>query len=178
MSESVNDYLKRQFREHYRLSLSEATIAEWVIDLKGFKYIEIVRAFDKYRASDKKYSPKSNEIRYLILDGKREEKKETKNNCYVVSCKNSANERRDENIWMCRKHSDDWILKTQPESIEAKIILGARKIEAEAKVAGMTNREYFEKSNPSSFDVLQKMMTRKNEGRHNIFAVEEYLSGR
>jgi hypothetical protein len=97
--------------------------------------------------------------------------------CYVMGCAAKADERRGDNFWMCRKHSDDWILKTQPDSIESIVILGSRKIEAEAKAAGMTNREYFEKSNPMSFDAVQKMMIRKNEGRDNIFAVEDYLNG-
>lgn len=97
--------------------------------------------------------------------------------CYVMGCERKADERRGENLWMCCNHSDDWILKSQKDSIEAKVILDARKIEEKAKVAGIPNREYFEKSNPSSYDAVQKMMQKKNEGRDNIFAVEDYLSG-
>jgi hypothetical protein len=78
--------------------------------------------------------------------------------CYVFNCNAKADERRGENIWMCAKHSEDWILKTQPDSLEAKVILGARKIESEAKAAGMTNREYFEKINPRGYEMVQKMM--------------------
>jgi len=98
--------------------------------------------------------------------------------CYVMGCAAKADERRGENYWMCRKHSDDWILKTQSDSIEARVILGSRKIEDEAKSAGMTNREYFEKSNPKGFAVVQKIMKEIHRNRENIFAVEDYLSGR
>lgn len=177
MSESLSDYLKRQFKEHYRLSLSEMTIAEWVIDLKGFQYIEIVKAFDQYRSSGKNFSPTSRAIRNILLENVKEEKKIIKNSCYVLTCKNLADERRGENIWMCGQHAHDWILKTQPDSSEAKIILGAWKIEADAKSAGLSNREYFKQTNPMAFDAVQKTMRAAHSARYNIFAVEDYLSG-
>lgn len=105
--------------------------------------------------------------------------------CYIFECKSKADERRgcvgdknlERNVWMCRKHSDEWILKTQPDSIAEKIILGARKIEADAKAAGMTNLEYFLKTNPVKYVAVQKSMQETHRRRDNIFAVEDYLSG-
>ncbi len=105
--------------------------------------------------------------------------------CYVFECKGKADDRRgvkddknlDRDIWMCQKHSEDWILKTQPDSIEAKIILGARKIEEEAKASGLSNREYFKQTNPKAFAAVQKSMREVHKARDNLFAVEDYLSG-
>lgn len=178
MNESLSDYLKRQFREHYRLSLSEITIAEWVIDLKGFKYIEIVKSFDQYRSSGKNFSPTSRAIRNILFENVKEEEKKISNNaCYILTCKKLGDERRSEKIWMCRQHSDDWILKTQHGSIAAKIILDAAQIECDAKNAGLSNRDYFKKENPKAFAALQKSMKEVHRNRENLFAVEDYLSG-
>jgi hypothetical protein len=125
-------------REHYGKSFSTDTMADWLTDLKGFKFIHISQAFDEYRQNGSKFAPKSLEIRNLakkFAGGNAREGQEFKrlNECYVLGCKKLADERRGENVWMCGQHSEDWILKTQPTSFSADLIRSWRKNEERIK---------------------------------------------
>lgn len=88
--------------------------------------------------------------------------------CFVIGCNSTADERRGENIWMCRYHSDEYILKIFPHSIDATVILTARRLEKEAKIAGMTNREYFQATNKASYDRAQSIMKLKSDKAKNV----------
>lgn len=134
MAEKLIDYIERQMREHYGKSFSIDTMADWLTDLKGFKYIHITQAFEEYRQNGSKFAPKSLEIRNLakkFTAGNAKEGQEFKktNECYVLGCKKVADERRGENVWMCSRHSEDWILKTHPNSREGDCVRLIRKFE-------------------------------------------------
>lgn len=88
--------------------------------------------------------------------------------CFVIGCNSTADDRRGENIWMCRYHSDEYILKIFPHSIDATVILTARRLEKESKIAGMTNREYFQATNKASYDRAQSIMKLKSDKAKNV----------
>lgn len=134
MAEKLIDYIERQMKEHYGKSFSTDTLADWLTDLKGFTFFHITKAFEEYRQNGSKYAPKSLEIRGLAKKysvGNIQEGQDFRrtNECYVLGCKKFADERRGENIWMCQRHSEDWILKTCPKSKEADCIRSIREFE-------------------------------------------------
>jgi|GEM_PF-4746534 hypothetical protein len=88
--------------------------------------------------------------------------------CFVIGCNSIADERRGENVWMCRHHSDEYILKIFPHSIEASVILTSRRLEKEAREAGMTNQEYFRATNKSAYDRCQEIMKQKSDKAKNL----------
>lgn len=88
--------------------------------------------------------------------------------CYVTGCNEKADERRGESVWMCYHHSEEWILKTQPYSLQAEIISNAKRMAKEAKDAEMSNFDYFRAFNPRGYDFFKKMTSEektKLEGR-------------
>jgi hypothetical protein len=104
--------------------------------------------------------------------------------CYVFDCKGKADERRSceedsgKDIWTCKKHGDDFIVKNKTISeISSAVIVLASQIEADAKAAGLSNLEYFKQTNPKAFAAVQKSMKEVHKARDNTFAVEDYLSG-
>jgi hypothetical protein len=146
--ETVGNFVKRQFSEHWGSSLSEEGLAEWILDLSGFNLYQITQAFAEHRKFSS-YRPKAKDILGILID-KLPKSNDIQNNvkekCYVISCKNNDIDPCAYNpkVFMCRFHHDEYILKVHPGTIQAEVIRRARKFQEEAKEFGMTGKEYFD----------------------------------
>jgi len=151
--------------QNFRAAISSALVNEWFEELQEFDFFHIRNAFKTYVRENEKFPPTLATIIRLSKKTKFEKNENSsgKQKCYVANCESEADERRGENVWMCGKHSDDWILKTQPDSLTAEILRRAKKFEEEAKAAGMSNYEYFKHSNPKGFEKFKNMVGSKTK---------------
>lgn len=173
--------------QNFRAAISTAMVDEWFDELKGFDFFHIGHAFRKYTNENERYAPTRAAIINLAKKNatKLQSDKNNSEKCYVSPCDKIPEYRRGnknnfgkvDDIFMCKDHDELWILKMLPNSLEAEMIKRSKKIEADAKLAGLSNREYFKQTNPKAFAAVQKSMREVHKARDNTFAVEDYLSG-
>lgn len=170
--ESVSDFVKRQFLEHYGKTLSTPTLSDWAEDLQGFKFFHIERAFARYRQQGKPYAPKSGEIVQLCAmikssEYKSSSKKGIEKKCSIEGCNAPSEE-----IMMgteghcqaiCRKHDEVWVLENRPDSVYANIIRGNQKCTEEMKKLGISGEEYFKREHPDYYKIIKKQRAQANK---------------
>jgi hypothetical protein len=151
--------------QNYTRQVTPGMIEHWFDELKSFKFFDIRYAFRAYTreierqtptlAAIIRYSKKSCASIHPSLEDK------NSNRCYVSNCQNPDAEMCPYHpaVMICQKHLDDMILKTRPDSVEARMIREGREFEAEAKNLGRANREHFEILHKPLYDKIRSRKT-------------------
>jgi len=159
--EKFEDCMIRCF-QNYRAAVDGRLLDEWFEELKSFNMFSLEQAFRIYKREHERFPPT---LATIIKIAKRTSAEERTNirddcprKCFFTNCFSDDVEYYPTNpdILMCRLHCDEMILKTDPDSIQAEVIRGARRFEAQAKEAGLTNSDYFKKSQPALFNAINK----------------------
>jgi hypothetical protein len=158
--------------QNYSRQIPKGFIDDWFDELKAFNSFHVTQAFKTHLRENEKFPPTLAAVIKLCKKSAAEQYAKIRNErigkCYVVGCKEETTQKFSENIMMCRKHSGDYYLKTQPNSIEAEIVRSSKKFENEAKEKGMTNHEYFKFLNPPGKSFFSDVMTKNMNLRKSL----------
>lgn len=118
------DELMRKVFDYYKLPIHNLEI--WFKDLEQYKFSNIRMAFNEFRQKKEigRFMPRNSQIIEILEEKEKkefEEKKQEIEKCSSLNCGKEVIERHGD-IYFCREHCDDWILKNLPGSLCAEVV--------------------------------------------------------
>ena len=148
--------------QNYRAAIDDGLLDEWFEEFGGFNFFHVRNAFKTYVRENEKFPPTLAAIIRLSKKSSREHNQkvlqERPRRCYVNSCMDNEVEECwiDTKVLICRFHMEEMILKTRPDSIDARIIRGAKEFEVNARKLGIYNYEHFRNIHTTWYKIIKR----------------------
>jgi len=149
-------------------ALKPDQLSRWFRALEVIDIARIKKAFEEYLCDSRqsKFPPKEGQILEIVKTIPFDTRSVR---CTWQGCREIGSEMI-RNYFYCLPHYDEMIVKNEPDSIQAQVIVNINRLKAEAKAAGITSLEYFKKSEPALFNAIKR-----RRGEDKVRAAEEKI---